>query len=301
MRGTMAASHWTSRRMTIGTISSGVTKALGFRAAGVSAGIKRHTGTVRAAARSGAHRLGHPGDRRGRVHHQPRAGRPGHRVARSPGAFGRNGAGDHRQQRLRECLHRRRRACRSRSTWPARRPACSAASPKKCWSPRPASSACRCRSRRSDAGFRRRDRGARSGPGRRGGARHHDDRSVPEGGGGAHGRPGQRDRDRRHGQRLGHDRADDGDDAGVRDDGCGGATDAAGSRAARGGRRHVQRHHRGRRVFDQRLRDDPRQRRVGRHDRRRGELLSVRRRAQPASAASWRSASFEAAKARPSS
>ena len=32
--------------MTTGTISSGVTKALGFRAAGVSAGIKRHTGAA---------------------------------------------------------------------------------------------------------------------------------------------------------------------------------------------------------------------------------------------------------------
>ncbi len=73
------------------------------------------------------------------------------------------------------------------------------------------------------SGLPRRDRGARSESGRRGGARHHDHRSVPERGGGAHGRPGQRDRDRRDGQRLGHDRADDGDDAGVRDDRCGGA------------------------------------------------------------------------------
>ena len=49
--------------------------------------------------------------------------------------------------------------------------------------------------------------------GGRGSARHHDDRSLSKGGGGAHDRPGQRDRDRRDGQGLGHDRADDGDDA----------------------------------------------------------------------------------------
>ena len=66
---------------------------------------------------------------------------------------------------------------------------------------------------------------------------------------------------RRHGQGLRHDRADDGDDARLRDDRCGGAEGAARPRAARGGRRHVQRDHRRRRVLDQRLRDAARQRR----------------------------------------
>src|SRR5581483_3476113 len=36
--------HGIARRMTIGTLSSGVTRALGYRAAGASSGIKRHSG-----------------------------------------------------------------------------------------------------------------------------------------------------------------------------------------------------------------------------------------------------------------
>ena len=60
--------------MTIGTVSSGVTRALGFKAAGISVGIKRQPDaadppldlalTFRHACHGG-----------GRVHDQPRAGR----------------------------------------------------------------------------------------------------------------------------------------------------------------------------------------------------------------------------------
>ena len=56
---------------------------------------------------------------------------------------------------------------------------------------------------------------------------------FPEGSGGAISIGGRDGRDRRHGERLGHDRADDGDDAGVRDDRRGGAGAAARPRALR--------------------------------------------------------------------
>ena len=64
---------------------------------------------------------------------------------------------------------------------------------------------------------------------------------------------------------------------GVRHHRCGGAEAAARPRAARSGQRHVQRHHRRRRVLDQRLRDAARQRRRRRHGRRL-DLRGVRRR-----------------------
>jgi hypothetical protein len=66
---------------------------------------------------------------------------------------------------------------------------------------------------------------------------------------------------RRDGEGRRHDRADDGDDARVRDDGCGGAEGAAGPRAPRSRGSDVQRDHRRRRLLDQRLRAVARQRR----------------------------------------
>ena len=106
-------------------------------------------------------------------------------------------------------------------------------------------------------------------------------------------------RHRRHGQGLGHDRADDGDDARLRHDRCRGAAAAARARAARSRRRHVQRDHGRRRVLDQRLRDAARQRRERRR-RRRGDATRRSSTGCARSAASWRSASSAAAKARPS-
>ena len=94
-------------------------------------------------------------------------------------------------------------------------------------------------------------------------------------------------RDRRHGQGLRHDRADDGDDARLRDDGRGGAAAAARPGAARGRQRHVQRDHRGRRVLDQRLRDAAGQRRERRDGGRRA-LRGVRARRSRPSACGWR-------------
>ncbi len=112
------------------------------------------------------------------------------------------------------------------------------------------------------------DRRPRRRPGRARRSGDHDDRSVPQGSGGAHRRRRSGDRDRRHGQRLRDDRADDGDHARLHHDRRGGAWTAARSGAARGGRRHLQCHHRRRRMLDQRLRDGARQRRQRRDDRR---------------------------------
>ena len=99
-------------------------------------------------------------------------------------------------------------------------------------------------------------------PGRGGRARDHDDRPVPEGGGGA------RSASAAATFRIGGMAKGSGmiepmmaTMLGVRHDRCGGAAGAARPRAARGGRRHLQRDHRRRRVLDQRLRDAARQRR----------------------------------------
>ena len=83
--------------MTIGTINSGVTKALGFRAAGISVGIKRHSGTGHPPLDLALIVSDTPRHRRGGIHDQPRAGRASPPVARSPAAVRRSGAGDHRQ------------------------------------------------------------------------------------------------------------------------------------------------------------------------------------------------------------
>ena len=90
----------------------------------------------------------------------------------------------------------------------------SAARPSRCWSRRPASSASRCRSTRFDAALADGVRGARRRQRLAGGAGDHDDRSVSQGSGGARvASAAATVTDRRHGQGLGHDRADDGDDA----------------------------------------------------------------------------------------
>ena len=70
----------------------------------------------------------------------------------------------------------------------ARRRDCSAAPPKKCWSPRPVSSASRCRSKKSAAGFRLAIAALGADQGAAAAARDHDHRSVSERGGRAPGR-----------------------------------------------------------------------------------------------------------------
>ncbi len=142
---------------------------------------------------------------------------------------------------------------------------------------------------------------ARSRSGARGRTRHHDHRSVPQGGG----RRASRSAARRvvvGGMAKGSGMIEPmmATMLGVRHDRRGGAAGAPRPRAARGGRRHVQRDHRRRRVLHERLRHAARQRR----ERRRVDEArygAFRRGAQRACAASWRSASSAAARARPSS
>ena len=238
-------------------IAGGVTTPRGFRAAGVSAGIK-----AKREPRPGAARLGRAGARRRRSS-PPTARRPRRcscraSTSRAPAALARaivvnsgcaNACTGDEGLRGR-ARHGRRNGARS-----------SAARPSRCWSRRPASSASRCRSTRSAPACRRRS--ARSAPTRdRGGARDHDDRSVSEGSGGASRRSAAAT------SPIGGMAKGSGmiepmmaTMLGVRHDRCGGAAAAARPRAARGGRRHLQRHHRRRRVLDQRLRDAARQRR----------------------------------------
>ena len=103
----------------------------------------------------------------------------------------------------------------------------------RCSSRRPASSASSCDGERR---ARHRDAAATLSRRRRpvGRARHHDDRSVPEGSGGRSARRCGHVPRRRHRQGLRHDRAADGDDARVRDDGRGGRAGAAAARAEGG-------------------------------------------------------------------
>ena len=96
----------------------------------------------------------------------------------------------------------------------------------------------------------------RSAPTRRRGrdARHHDDRSVSERSRRARAASTARRHGRRHGEGLRHDRADDGHHARLRHHRRGTCRRRCCSGPCGGGRRHVQRHHRGRRVLHQRLR-----------------------------------------------
>ena len=193
----------------------------GFRAAGVSA---RHQGERRRSTwRSSSSDA--PAHRGGRLHDQPRAGRAGRScrasIWRAPAA---SRARDRRQQRLRQRLHRRRRACRSRARWPPRPRGCvgcpaeqvlvastgviGVALPIDKIRARPAG---RVRARSA------RDQGAAAAR-----AIMTTDPFPKEAAVARHDRRTRR-RDRRHGQGLRHDRADDGDDARLRDDRRGGA------------------------------------------------------------------------------
>ena len=100
-------------------------------------------------------------------------------------------------------------------------------------------------------------------------ARHHDDGSFSEG---MRGRSDDRVRRvprRRNGEGLGHDRAADGDDARLPDDGCGMSIRLLLSTGAeRSDTLHLQRDHRRRRAVDQRLRVRAGQRRERRPDQR---------------------------------
>ena len=89
-------------RMSVSEITGGITAAEGFTAAGVAAGIKASGAldiTLIVADRAG---LG-----RGGLHDQPGAGRAGPGLARARRRQRRLGSRGHRQQRLRQRLHRR--------------------------------------------------------------------------------------------------------------------------------------------------------------------------------------------------
>ena len=176
-----------TRRSRRRPIAGGVTTPRGFRAAGVSAGIKANGApdlALLVVRRAGAGRRASSPPTRSQA-------APVLVSQRAPRALGRHGARDRRQQRLRQRLHRRRRACATRASMAAktaragRLPGRAGAGrvdrrhrrqPADGQDPR---AACRPRSRRSA-----RDQG------RGRGARDHDDRSVSEGSGG-------RGRDRR--------------------------------------------------------------------------------------------------------
>ena len=93
---------------TIETIGGGVATPKGFRAAGVSAGIKAKPGALDLALLISDR----PATAAAVFTTNLAPGGAGHRVARAPGEVGRRGARHHRQQRLRQCLHRRGRSAR---------------------------------------------------------------------------------------------------------------------------------------------------------------------------------------------
>ena len=254
------------------TIAGGVTAPAGFRAAGVACGIKANgkpdlsllvsDGEASAAAVFTTNVAQAAPILVSREHLQ-QSRRPRH--------------GRGRQQRLRQCLHRRRRhARRARDDAPRRRGGRSAVR-RRCWSRRPASSASSCRWRRwrrASVRPRRRCR-TTAAPTRR--ARIMTTDPFPKE---AAAEVTVRGRTFRVGgmakgsgmiepmmaTMLGFVTTD-----------AGGRAGAAAARAQGGGRRHVQRHQRRRRVLDQRLRvraGERRQRRAAR----RGRLSGARRR-----------------------
>ena len=151
------------------------------------------------------------------------AGGAGARLARSPRAVRRRGARDRRQQRLRERLHRRRRAAGRARAWPRPRRRCVGCAVEQVLVASTGVIGVALQIDKIRAGAAGGDRRARRRPGAAGRAGDHDDRSVPEGSGRARHHRRTRRHDRRHGQGLGHDRADDGDDARLRHHRCRGA------------------------------------------------------------------------------
>ena len=262
-------------------------------------GGRRQGGHQGARARPRAARLGPAGDGRRGIHHEPGAGGARPRVARSLAAVRRHRARDRREQRLCQRVHGRR-----RPSGRARNGGRNGAAGRLSRRARPGlldrRHRRRARHRQDSARPSSRHDRARRRSGRAGGPGDHDDRSLSQGSRRArlHGRT--RCRHWRHGQGLRHDRAEDGDDAGFCDDRCRGPSRAPRSRASRGRQRDVQRHHRRRRVLDERLRDAARERRE-RRDRRRRRATRPSRTRSARSACAWRSASCAAAKARPSS
>ena len=202
---------------TIETIGGGVATPQGFRAAGVSAGIKAKPGALDLALL---------------VSDQPATAAAVFTTNLAQAApvivsrehlspIGRGRAGNRRQQRVRQRLHRRGRASRRaddgrRHGAPGRLPGRAGARrvDRRHWRRAPDGQDPErdCRRRSTPLGAEQGSLAAQAimttDP-------------FPKGSGGSrqHRRP--RDHDRRHGQRLGHDRADDGDDARVRDDRCG--------------------------------------------------------------------------------
>ncbi len=122
-------------------VSTGVTAPLGFRAAAVASGIKPDRLDLALLVADA------PGTGGRRLHHEPRPGGAGPRLARAPEE--RPGAGRRRERRLRERRRPARPGSPTPARWPGSWPARSAAGPRRSSSPRPASSACGCRWRRS--------------------------------------------------------------------------------------------------------------------------------------------------------
>ena len=136
------------------------------------------------------------------------------RLARAPRAIRRRGARDRRQQRLRERLHRRRGHARRARRWRPRRRALVGCPAEQVLVASTGVIGVALPMDKIRSGLPAAFARARRRSGRRRGARDHDDRSVPEGSGGARSASAAATiDDRRHGQGLRHDRADDGDDA----------------------------------------------------------------------------------------
>ena len=213
----------------IQAIDGGITAPAGFKAAGVYAGIKPPTHAwpldvmLMTADRACL--------RRRRVHDEQDAGGACARVSRESGDIRGPGQGDRLQQRVRERLHRRRGDGGGALDRGIRRAACWDAGPKRCSSRRPASLASISACRRSRTASRRRSpRSAATRTATRMLAIMTTDPFPKEAAVRVETPAGTFPR-RRHDQGLGHDRADDGDDARISHvRRAGGTGDAAGRR-----------------------------------------------------------------------
>ena len=260
---------------------------LGFRYAATYAGIRKI-----AERRSGADCFGHAGGGRGGVHAESRGGGAGGSGAQESAGFARQGFGDPGERRQCQLRHAHRRAGGASDCQRGRQGA-----------GRPSRKRC-CRLDRRD----RRRNGRRKSRRRRCpdlvagldaarfeavAASDHDHRSVPKTAF-AEIKSGARSRNRRHDQRLRHDPAQHGDDAGLRRDGRGGLAGGAALGTEACDRAQLQPHFGGWRHFDQRHGGGARERRV----RREAAGQSLRGGAHRACWNRWRSRSRATAKAR---
>ena len=234
-------------------IAGGVTTPRGFRAAGIGAGIKRPRPDGATPLDLALIVSDTPGDGCGRLHRQQGPGGAGHRLARAPHPL--RAAWRAPSSSTAGCAN----ACTGDEGM-AQRPGDGgrdgapgrAATPTRCSSPRQASSASACRCDKITSALPRAFAalGDDQGPAAARAIMTTD--PFPKEAAASRRDRRTRGRHRRHGQGLGNDRADDGDDAGLRHDGRRRAAAAAAARAARRRQHDVQRHHGGRRVLDQR-------------------------------------------------